>query len=185
MTVTRDFYYEIDARGGLTLDGIEQGDPWFLDFFFRRLAETANPHYPEHPYVSRCGDEMNYLKPEDTPIVYTAFDGAKLTYGHSLTTLFRPDRLGYTQDGVIYHKAPIGGWGRVVPQVAMDIARFVEPWGPIYAFNDAGSRRIVPLTPIDRADEFSIIRPREDNACIGCGEANPSSFQLSFLTNRF
>jgi acyl-coenzyme A thioesterase PaaI-like protein len=65
----------------------------------------------------------------------------------------------------------------------MDIARFVEPWGPIFAFNDAGSRRLVPLTPIDREDEYAVIRPREDNACVGCGEANPNSLQLSFLYN--
>lgn len=181
MTVSRDFYYEVDTRGQLTLDGMVQTDPWFLDFFYRRLASTANPHYPEHPYVSRCGDEMNYLRPADTPIVYTGFDGTKLTYAHSLHSMFRPDRLGYSNEGVLYHKAPIGTWGRIVPQIAMEIARFIEPWGHIYAFNDASARRLVPLEPFNQLEEYSVIRPREDNACIACGEANPYSLQLSFL----
>ncbi|RPI67442.1 MAG: DUF4505 domain-containing protein [Ignavibacteriae bacterium] len=181
--MTRDYYYEIDARGVLTLDGVVQDDPWFVDLFFRRLAPTASPEYPEYPFVSRCGDEMNYLKPADTPIVFTGFDGDRLFYGHGLNVLFHPDRLSYSEDGVLYHQSPVGGRGRIVPQIAMELSRFIEPWGPLFAFNDAGRGRHSPLTPIHLTHRLRFIRPKADNACVGCGEANPHSLQLTFVND--
>ncbi|MCO6465198.1 MAG: DUF4505 family protein [Bradyrhizobiaceae bacterium] len=179
--MTRDYYYSLDLLGNLSLDGVVQDDPWFLDFFFRRLAPTANPHYPEYPYVSRCGDEMNYLKPADTPIVYTGYDGARLYYANSLNVLFHPDRLAYSPDGVIYHAAQVGQYGRLVPQVAMEVARHIQPWGPYYAFHDSSRQRIVPLLPLAKRDVVRFIRPRADNQCVACGEANPHTMFMTFV----
>lgn len=181
MAPTRDYYYEIDDRGVLTLDGIIQDDPWFVDFFFRRLAPTANPHYPDHPFVSRCGDEMNYLRPSDTPIVYTSFDGARLGYAHSLSMPFYPDRLSYSDDGVLYYDAPVGGVGRIVPQVAMELSRWIEPWGPFYAMRDPSDQRLTPFLPTAQKTRYRVLYPRKDNGCIGCGGANPHGFGLSFV----
>lgn len=177
----RDFYYDLSDRGVLTLDGAVQDDPWFLDFFFRRLAPTANPEYPEYPYVCRCGDEMNYLRPVDTPIVYTGFDGSRLYYGYSLSTPFHPERLSYSEDGVLYHWSPIGDRGRVVPHVATEIAKHIEPWGPFYAYLGDNGRERVPLMPLQLEGLIEIIRPRRDNHCVGCGVANPFSLRLSFV----
>lgn len=180
----RDYYYELSDRGELTLDGAVQEDPWFLDFFFRRLAPTANPDYPEYPYVCRCGDEMNYMRPVDTPIVFTSFDGTRLSYGATLSVPFYPDRLAYSADGVLYHAAPVGGYGRVVPQAATEIAAHIEPWGPYYAYVVEGGWQRVPLLPLHLVSTIDIIRPRRDNACVGCGMANPFSLRLSFVRDR-
>ncbi|MEN9282151.1 MAG: hypothetical protein RL594_1086 [Bacteroidota bacterium] len=182
--VTREYYYELDARGVLTLDGVVQDDPWFVDFFFRRLAPTANPDYPEYPYVSRCGEEMNYLRVQDTPIVYTGYHDGRLAYAHSLSTAFAPEKLAYSSDGVIYHWAPVGEWGRLVPQVAVEISRHIDPWGPFYAYRASDSSHVVPLTPLAEHDELQILRPKPENHCVGCGLANPFSLRLTFLRNR-
>ncbi len=182
--VSREYYYELDARGVLTLDGVEQSDSWFVDFFFRRLAETANPEYPEYPYVSRCGEEMNYLRVTDTPIVYTGYRDGRLEYAHSLSVAFMPDRLSCSPDGVLYHWAPVGGRGRLVPHVAVEIARNIEPWGPYYAYRQSDSSIMVPLTPLAQTDDLQILRPKPENHCIGCGQANPSSLRLSFVRGR-
>ena len=184
MSSTRDYYYELDDRGVLTLDGAVQDDPWFVDFFFRRLAPTANPDYPDHPFVSRCGDEMNYLRPKDSAIVYTGYDGERLTYAHSLSVLMHPDRLAYSPDGVLYHWALVGERGRIVPQVAMELSKRIEPWGPFFAYHDTERRRVTPLTPIEQERHLTFLRPRRDNQCVGCGEANPFSLQLSFVHDR-
>lgn len=182
--VTREYYYELDTRGVLTLDGVVQDDPWFLDFFFRRLAPTANPDYPEYPYVSRCGEEMNYLRVQDTPIVYTGYHDGRLDFAHSLSSAFAPEKLSYSADGVLYHWAPVGERGRLVPHVAVDIARNIEPWGPYAAYRVPGSAAIVPLTPLADGDDLQILRPKPDNHCVGCGQANPYSFRLTFIRNR-
>ncbi|MCX6140265.1 MAG: DUF4505 family protein [Candidatus Kapabacteria bacterium] len=180
----RDFYYELTDRGVLHLNGFVQDDPWFLDFFFRRLAPTANPEYPEYPFVCRCGDEMNYLKPSDTPIVYTGFDGSRLFYGHSLTTPFYPERLSYSEDGVLYHWAPVGERARIVPAVATEIAKHIDKWGPYYAFLADNGRALVPLLPLHLQDAIEILRPKRDNQCVGCGMANPFSLRLSFVRDK-
>jgi len=184
MNVTRDYYYEVNERGVLTLDGVVQDDPWFLDFFFRRLALTANPHYDDHPFVSRCGDEMNYLRAADTPIVYTGFDGDRLFYAHSLSIPLHPEKLSYSKDGVLYHWSPVGDKGRIVAPVAMELSRWIEPWGPFFAFRDERRQRMVPLTPMDRSDDIVLLRPKADNACVGCGDANPFSLGLTFVHDK-
>lgn len=180
----RDYYYEVNDRGVLTLDGVVQNDPAFLDFFFRRLAITANPHYPDHPFVSRCGDEMNYLKAADTPIVFTGFDGERLVYAHSLSVPMFPDRLRYSEHGILYHWAPVGGVGRIAPAVAMEISRNIEQWGPYYAYHDTVNNGVTPFIPLHSDEFLSVIRPHPDNACIACGAGNEHSFRLPFIQDR-
>lgn len=181
--MVRDFYYDLSDRGVLTLDGAVHDDPWFCDFMFRRLAPTANPDYPEYPYVCRCGDEMNYVRPADTPIVFTGFDGSRLRYGATLSIPFAPETLTYSAEGVLYHAAPIGEVGRIVPHVAMEISKHIEPWGPYYAYLGDDGREIVPVMPRELSQVVTVLRPRRDNACVGCGQANPFSLRLSFVVD--
>lgn len=45
----------------------------FLDFFFKRVeANTTGRHTAEFPYISRCGRELNFLRCDDTPLVFHA-----------------------------------------------------------------------------------------------------------------
>lgn len=184
MPIKREYFYDLDSRGTLFLDGVEQDDPVFLDFMFRRLAPTANPDYPEWPWVCRCGDEMNYLRPADTALVFSRFDGSRLYYSPSLSVVFDPTQLSFSDDGVLYHRSPVGEVGRIVPSVAVELAANIRPWGPWYAFYRSVTQDIVPFGPRVEDPNLSLLRPRSDNECVGCGEANPHSFRLTFLVDR-
>ena len=94
-----------------------------------------------------------------------------------------PDKLSYSADGVLYHWSPVGGRGRIVSQVAMELSRYIEPWGPYFAYRDERRHTRVPLMPIALTDVISMIRPNRENACIGCGGANPWSLGLSFVND--
>lgn len=44
----------------------------FLVFFFQRLRRNETGRYEdEFPFVSPCGRERNFIRCDDTPIVYT------------------------------------------------------------------------------------------------------------------
>lgn len=50
---------------------ILSSDKPFLNFFYRRLrANTTGQHLPHFPYLSVCGNEHNFYRCDDTPIVY-------------------------------------------------------------------------------------------------------------------
>jgi acyl-coenzyme A thioesterase PaaI-like protein len=176
----RDYFYEVDKRGGVTLNGQLQDDPWFLDVLYRRLAPSANTQMLGYPYVSRCGDEMNYLKAEDTPVVFTWFDGRRLGYAGTLSLPFNAEHLSFSSDGVLYHAAPVGVRGRCSPNVAVEISQAIVPWGPWYALQDEDGFEHV-IAPSSPEDSYRLLRPRTENHCIGCGAGNPSSLKLSFL----
>ncbi len=46
-------------------------DKKFLAFFFRRVKPNTGRYQDEFPFVSPCGPEMNYIRCDDLPIVYT------------------------------------------------------------------------------------------------------------------
>lgn len=47
----------------------------FLKFYFSRLTVNKTGRYAdEFPYVSPCGVEMNFLRCDDRPFVFTALD---------------------------------------------------------------------------------------------------------------
>jgi acyl-coenzyme A thioesterase PaaI-like protein len=177
----RDYFYQLTTRGELLLDGYVQDDPWFVDFFFRRLATNANPDVVGYRYVSRCGDEMNYLAPQDTPIVFTGYDGYRLLYGATLSVLFDPTKLLFSQEGVLYHAAPIGGLGRIAANVAVELAASIVPWGRYYAFTQTEAPYIVPFLGSELLATHSVMRPQKQNGCIGCGLQHPHSLMLSFV----
>jgi len=180
--MAREYFYEVTDRGVLLLDGVRQDDPEFIDFFFRRLATSANPEYADHHYVSRCGAEWNYLKPADTPIVFTHLFEGRLWYAASLSVPFDQHKLTYSSDGVLYHGAPIGTRGRLVPSVATELARHITPLGPYYQFDDGAGRQGL-VVPTELPDGVRIVRPRAENQCVGCGAGNPHGLALTFEVN--
>uniref|UniRef100_A0A0G4HI48 Uncharacterized protein n=1 Tax=Chromera velia CCMP2878 TaxID=1169474 RepID=A0A0G4HI48_9ALVE len=84
----------------------------FLNFFFRQLRpNTTGQHAEEFPFVSPCGKEINFLRCDDTPIVYTGLreepDGShSLVWAGDLTAPFDPSKLFISQRGRLYHPAP-------------------------------------------------------------------------------
>ena len=76
---TREYFYYVDHHGQLFLDGTKMmnfvtcfKDPEFLTFFFKRVKLNNSERYQEHfPFVSPCGIELNFIRCEDLPVVFT------------------------------------------------------------------------------------------------------------------
>ncbi len=77
-------------------------DKKFLAFFFRRVKpNTSGQYQDEFPFVSPCGPEMNYIRCDDLPIVYTHMldhDGQVIedieTYGQTEPVIQSTNVLG-------------------------------------------------------------------------------------------
>mmetsp|Transcript_24648 Transcript_24648/g.62398 ORF Transcript_24648/g.62398 Transcript_24648/m.62398 type:complete len:267 (-) Transcript_24648:1009-1809(-) len=75
--VPREYFYFVDANGRLFLEETKRRnritclkDAKFLNFFFRRLEINSLDSHSSYPYISKCGREVNYVKAEETGIVY-------------------------------------------------------------------------------------------------------------------
>lgn len=76
---TREYFYYVDHHGQLFLDGTKMmnfvtcfKDAGFLTFFFKRVKLNSSEKYQEHfPFVSPCGIELNFIRCEDLPVVFT------------------------------------------------------------------------------------------------------------------
>ncbi|MBU45345.1 MAG: hypothetical protein CMN76_19190 [Spirochaetaceae bacterium] len=150
----RTYFYRIDARGRLYHDGTEQNDAGFLDFFFKRVEPNDTGEYPEYPYISPCGKEMNFIRSAGTPLVFKDLisDGSSLIYGATLTVPFRPEELRRGSDDQLYHPAPFAV-GRIHPELLLrwqDFLDFDEDWiirpdGPFSSLG--GPLSIAKLSP--------------------------------------
>jgi len=127
----RVYFYQVDLRGRLYLDLpslVRRNDATclkaesFLDFFFQRIRKCPSPSEltdlkpvswrepiklfaNEYPYISPCGRELNFVKADDTPIVYRDLIQSTtspapssgptdyLVYGGTLREAFDPSRL--------------------------------------------------------------------------------------------
>ncbi|XP_023214550.1 UPF0598 protein CG30010-like, partial [Centruroides sculpturatus] len=110
----------------------------FLEFFFKRIRINDTGRYEkEFPYISPCGRERNYIRCDDTPIVYTHIieksndDGQYfLSYGHAadlLIRLFEPNKLCmFPESGRVYHPADerVGGVGLVKSSLAIELSKY-------------------------------------------------------------
>ncbi|KAG8233221.1 hypothetical protein J437_LFUL013276 [Ladona fulva] len=75
----REYFYYIDHQGMLFLDDSRMKnftscfkDTDFLVFFFKRVQMNNTGRYEEEfPFLSLCGRERNFIRCDDTPIVYT------------------------------------------------------------------------------------------------------------------
>lgn len=92
-------------------------DSRFLDFFFRRLRPVGSKELPllqstgisveEYPYVSPCGNELNFVRPAATPIVFHTLDHAAngFLYAGSLSQPFQASSLAVSKlTGRLYHR---------------------------------------------------------------------------------
>ncbi|RDD47231.1 UPF0598 protein C8orf82-like protein [Trichoplax sp. H2] len=147
----REYFYYIDHQGQLFLDDIKiknfvtsYKDKKFLQFFFKRIRINNTGRYQEEfPFISPCGREINYIRCDDVPIVFTHLveeslsDISKikkskypatnfLSYaGSSLSVPFSPRKLCMLpKSGRIYHPAPrsVGRVGLIKSSLAIEIS---------------------------------------------------------------
>lgn len=175
----RSYFYTIDTRGRVWHDGTEIADARFLSIFYRLMTTNTSNDHTDYPYLSPCGRERNFVRADDTPIVFHTMRDGRLFYAPGLSVDFRPETLHFSPDGVLYHEAPVGGMGRLDAALALELGTSIVPWGPYFAYERDGRATIIePLQPQERC---RVIRPRADNRCFGCGEAHPFGPALSFL----
>jgi len=99
----RSYHYTVDLKGQLFLRGQARPyrDPAFLDFFFSRVEriDSRAPSSEGYAWQSRCGREINFIAPADTPIVFKSLvdqpaTGAwSLLFAGTLTEPFDPAHL--------------------------------------------------------------------------------------------
>jgi len=144
----REYFYRIDASGRLSHEGSELSDPAFLDFFFSRLVPNKTGRHG-YPYVSPCGNEMNYVECAGAPIVFHSLTDGNLRYAASLSVPFDPSRLVFDGRTLLY---PVrrGVFGRPGTQLAMELARDIVPSGPGFAFKQGEVLYVIePLSQED------------------------------------
>merc|ERR1719361_1233936 len=74
----RKYFYFVDKDGKLYLEETEPKTfitafkaPKFLDFFWRNIRNNTSNVYPEYPWISHCGRELNFIKCEaSSPIIF-------------------------------------------------------------------------------------------------------------------
>ncbi|KAH8398578.1 hypothetical protein KR222_000511, partial [Zaprionus bogoriensis] len=111
-------------------------DKHFLKFFFSRLRQNETKRYTMFPYISLCGRERNYLRCDDTPIVFTDLlkkenfeSKCALTYAHGgpdLSVEFHPNKLYmHPESGRLYHPAwaEVGGIGLIRSKLAIELSQ--------------------------------------------------------------
>lgn len=122
-TTQRTYFYIIDCRGRLFLDGTKNQNyatslrnKIFLNFFYKQLRADNNHIHPEFPYVSPCGKELNFVRCEDITAATAfselvkgsgenSFNSFSLRIGASdLMQTFDPNKLRISREnGHLYH----------------------------------------------------------------------------------
>lgn len=110
----RNYFYSLDCNGLLYLQGSPRNitsafkDIRFLDFFFSRVKQSPKTHplaLQGYTHQSQCGNEMNWLKVEKTPVVFHSIDQQTqiIAWAGSLALPFNPNEISVCQDGYFYH----------------------------------------------------------------------------------
>lgn len=141
----REYFYYIDHEGMLFLDDAKMKnftscfkEKQFLKFFFSRVKLNNTKRYrAQFPYLSLCGRERNFIRCDDTPIVFThVLSDDKgcdhLSYAHAaeqLTTEFLPQKIYMNpKTGRVYHPAwpKVGNIGLIRSKLAIELSRNFE-----------------------------------------------------------
>lgn len=104
------------------------------------MFELAGKYEQEFPFVSPCGREINYVRCDDVPCVFTHFvKGAQgetlFGYAHAgdlLCEPFDPASIFMFDSGRIYHPAHerFGGYGLIKSSIALELSnKFVYATG--------------------------------------------------------
>ncbi|CAK4630574.1 unnamed protein product, partial [Aphanomyces euteiches] len=114
--------------------------PKFLRFFFGHLR--PNPHagstldpFQDYPYISPCGNETNFIKAADTPIVFTELKQVDDATFHLVTNgshdvVFNPSHVAMSSStGRLYHWTEtmhLALFALIKSQVAVELSQSIE-----------------------------------------------------------
>lgn len=180
----REYFFEIDERGNVLHNGNEIDDKPFIHVFFTRLKKNDSGKYSEYPYYSPCGYEINYVKVTDTPIVFQRWEDNKLWYHDTLSMPFEPETLRFSDEGILYHKARVGNYGRIAMPALMHLSEYLQPFGDFFLFHNPSDSIAYVVEPLEMPENIKVLRPKIGNLCFGCGMENTSGLHLSFIYNK-
>ena len=138
MAAVREYFYEVDLQGRLFHDGTELTEPGFLDFFFKRLRGNDTGRFPDHPFLSPCAGELNFVRAEDRPIVFHGLSGEDLMYAASLEQRFQAEELRFSRTGRLYHPAPVDGLGLLHSRLVLSLGEDIHEQGGAYVLRQKG-----------------------------------------------
>lgn len=110
----------------------------FLKFFFDRVKlNNLNRYRQDFPYLSLCGRERNFIRCDDTPIVFTHMIESQsgqdqLQYNHAgdiLQIQFKPEKIYMNPEtGRVYHPAwpKVGSIGLIRSKLSIELSRYFE-----------------------------------------------------------
>ncbi|KAF0745756.1 hypothetical protein Ae201684_000204 [Aphanomyces euteiches] len=143
----RLYFYHVDLQGQLFLEdtvpkniATSLKSPKFLRFFFGHLR--PNPHagstldpFQDYPYISPCGNETNFIKAADTPIVFTELKQVDDATFHLVTNgshdvVFNPSHVAMSSStGRLYHWTEtkhLALFALIKSQVAVELSQSIE-----------------------------------------------------------
>lgn len=118
---TRTYLYTVDDFGRIFLDSTTSRnftscyrDVAFLDFLYSRTRlndrndeESLRLRSKGWEFISPCGLEVNYLKPDSSVVVYQSLVDNQLHWAGSLKRTFDPSALLLADNtGYLYHPSP-------------------------------------------------------------------------------
>jgi hypothetical protein len=112
-------------------------DKKFLQFFFKRIKFNESDRYKDFPYISICGRELNYIRCDDVPLVFTHIlsnvDGKELMAANHAHTLlpfdFEPNKIFVSStSGRVYHPASerYGSVGLICSKLAIEFSKYFD-----------------------------------------------------------
>ena len=76
-----------------------------VELLFKEQYELLSSLKEDYPFVSKCGSEINFIRPAATPIVFHSLVGDILFYGGSIGVLFESDRLAVSKkSGKLFYR---------------------------------------------------------------------------------
>jgi len=177
----RKYFYTIDHRGNLIHDNTILEDGEYIDFIYKQLRSNYTDQHYNYPYIAHCGNEKNYVRADDTLIIFQRLNEGKLEFAHSLSIDFSREKLFFSREGGLYHLAPVGGIGRLAPQVVMELSKYIQPFGMYYSYKSPQDKFLRIIEPTLPFENKKILRPRLGNRCAGCGQDSPNGLYLSFV----
>lgn len=92
------------------------------------------------------------------------------------------DKFRLGENNILYLSDLKGNFNEISENVLREVAPFLTHWGNYLAFKDES--KIYVVEPLLQKENETLIRPRAENQCFGCGDAHTNGLYLTFLHDK-
>jgi hypothetical protein len=140
----RKYFYFVNTRGKLFLEETKIKnfatcfkDIPFLNRFFKNLQPNETNSHPEYKFIYICMKELNFLKCEDTPVVFFDLIDGYLIHGGNLKTKFHPNSLIFDIDNFRLYQRVGSEFGLLSENIMMSLNVQIGEFGEYFLhYND-------------------------------------------------